>query len=193
MNAKILIVLGSPRKKGNSTTLADTVAESAIFAGAEVEKVYLNGLDIIPCQGCEKCQDESYSGCALKDDMASVHSKIHAADSIVIASPIYWFDFSAQTKIFIDRLYAVGIGEKNILKGKNAAVLLSYADSDPFTSGAVNALRSFQDICRYLGANIEGMVYGSAYGAGEIEENQGVMEQASQLGKHLASIRMKQG
>ncbi len=188
MNAKILVILGSPRKKGNSATLADKMAESAIAAGAIIEKVYLNGLDIKPCQGCEKCQDKSFTGCAVKDDMASIHSKIQGADSIVIASPIYWFDFSAQTKIFIDRLYAVGIGEKNILKGKNTAVILTYADSDPFISGAVNALRSFQDICRFLGANIEGMVYGSAHGAGEIKENQDVMEQSALLGKRLASI-----
>ena len=81
---------------------------------------------------------------------------------------------------------------KNIFKGKNFAIILTYADPDPFVSGAVNALRSFQDICRYLGANIEGMVYGSAYGAGEIKENQDVMEKALLLGKHLATIRMKQ-
>ena len=51
MNSKILIVLGSPRKKGNSATLAAKVAEGAIACGAEVESVYLNGLSIKPCQG----------------------------------------------------------------------------------------------------------------------------------------------
>ena len=84
------------------------------------------------------------------------------------------------------------MGQKNIFKGKRFAIILSFADPDPFVSGAVNALRSFQDICRYLGANIEGMVYGSACDAGEIAEKQDVMEKAAILGKHLAAIKMKQ-
>lgn len=192
MNSKILIVLGSPRKKGNSATLGTKVAEAAIADGAEVETVYLNGLNIKPCQGCEKCQQESFIGCAIEDEMNQLYSKLQNTDSIVVASLIYWFNMSVQTKIFIDRLYAVGVGQKNLLKGKNFAFILSFADPDPFVSGAVNALRSFQDICRYLGANIEGMVYGSASGAGEIKQNQKVMEEAVLLGKHLAKIRMKQ-
>lgn len=192
MNSKILIVLGSPRKKGNSAILGAKVAEAAIADGADVETVYLNGLNIKPCQGCEKCQQESFSGCAIDDDMNQLYSKMQKADSIVLASPIYWFNLSAQTKIFIDRLYAVGVGHKNIFQGMNFAIILTFADPDPFVSGAVNALRSFQDICRYLGANIEGMVYGSASGAGEIKEKHEVMENAYLLGKHLATIKMKQ-
>jgi multimeric flavodoxin WrbA len=188
LNSKILIVLGSPRKKGNSATLAAKVAEAAVADGADVEIVYLNGLKIKPCQGCEKCQQESSVGCAIEDEMTQLYSKLQEADTIVVASPIYWFNISAQTKIFIDRLYAVGVGHKNIFKGKNFAIILSFADPDPFVSGAVNALRSFQDICRYLGANIEGMVYGSASDAGEIKEKQDVMEKAILLGKHLATI-----
>ena len=192
LNPKILIVLGSPRKKGNSATLAAKVAEGAIADGADVETVYLNGLNIKPCQGCEKCQQESFNGCAIEDEMNQLYAKMQEADSVVVASPIYWFNISAQTKIFIDRLYAVGVGQKNIFKGKNIAIILTFADPDPFTSGAVNALRAFQDICKYVGANIEGMVYGSASGAGEIKEKQDVMEKAVLLGKHLATIRMKQ-
>jgi multimeric flavodoxin WrbA len=192
LSPKILVVLGSPRKKGNSAILAAKVAESATAEGADVETVYLNGLDIKPCQGCEKCQKDSHNGCAIDDDMTWLHSKLQEADSLVIASPIYWFNISAQTKIFIDRLYAVGVGQKNILKGKSIAIVLTFADPDPFVSGAVNALRSFQDMCRYLGAKIEGMVYGSAGDAGEIKQNQDVMEKAVLLGKHLASISIKQ-
>ena len=191
MNSKILIVLGSPRKKGNSATLAAKVAEGAIADGAEVESVYLNGLNIKPCQGCEKCQQESFIGCAIEDEMNQLYSKLQEADSVVVASPIYWFNISAQTKTFIDRLYAVGVRQKNIFKGRNFAIILTFADPDPFVSGAVNALRSFQDICRYLGANIEGMVYGSASGAGEIKEKQDIMEKAVLLGQHLATIKRK--
>jgi len=112
-----------------------------------VETVYLNGLNIKQCQGCEKCQQDSFVGCAIEDEMNQLYSKLQNADSIVVTIPIYWFNMSAQTKIFIDRLCAVGVGQTTILKGKNFAFILSFADPDPFVSGAVNALRSFQDIC----------------------------------------------
>ncbi|MCG8564386.1 MAG: flavodoxin family protein [Desulfobacterales bacterium] len=188
MKSKVLIVLGSPRKKGNTATLAAQVAQAATENGAEVETVYLNGLKIKPCQGCGKCQREPSKGCILKDDMGPLYGKLQEADSVVVASPIYFFNLSAQTKIFIDRLYAVGTPRTNILKGKHFSILLSYADPDPFASGAVNALRSFQDTCSYVGAHIEGMIYGRANDAGEIKNNTDVMEQASALGKRLAAM-----
>jgi len=186
LKQKILIVLGSPRKKGNSATLAGKVCEGAQANGAAVETVYLNALNIKPCQGCRKCQKVGSDGCAINDDMNQLYSLIRKSNSIVIASPIYWFNISAQSKIFIDRLYAVGVGPKNIFGGKNFGIVLTFADSDVFDSGAVNVLRSFQDMCRYLGATIEGMVYGRADIAGEIKENKHIMEKAYSLGKHLA-------
>jgi hypothetical protein len=85
----------------------------------------------------------------------------------------------------IDRIYAIGGGGKNILAGKNLGILLAYADSDPFTSGAVNALRMFQDISAYLGTVITGSVYGSAFEAGEIASNTEVLDQARELGEKL--------
>jgi multimeric flavodoxin WrbA len=182
---KVLIIQGSPRKKGNSASLAARAAEGAISNGAEVESVYLHGLKLKPCQGCERCQEESYSGCTIDDEMNGLFPKLKNAGAIIIASPVYWFNFSAQTKTFIDRLYAVGVGTKNIFKGKKLAVILTFADPDPFISGAVNALRSFQDMCQYLDADIGGIVYGRANGPGEILENKDAMEQAYSLGRNL--------
>jgi multimeric flavodoxin WrbA len=118
LNEKISIILGSPRKKGNSATLAYRLSQGAVELGVDVESIYLNGLNIKPCQGCEKCQEETFSGCAIEDDMSQLYLKLQEAKSIVIASPIYWFNISAQTKTFIDRLYAVGVGKKIFLKGK---------------------------------------------------------------------------
>ena len=186
LKQKILIVLGSPRKNGNSAALAEKVSQGAIENGAIVETVYLNGMKIKPCQGCQQCQKKGADGCTIKDDMNLLYPLIRESQSIVFASPIYWFNMSAQTKIFIDRLYAVGVGQKNILRGKNFGIVLSFADPDVFDSGAVNVLRSFQDMCRYLGVTIEGMVYGHANIAGEVKENKQLMEKAFLLGKHLA-------
>jgi multimeric flavodoxin WrbA len=183
----MLILLGSPRKNGNSSALAEQLARGARDAGATVDSVYLNGLTIKPCQGCEKCQRDDATGCAVDDDMTPLYAKLMEADVVVMASPVYWFNVSAQTKIFIDRLYAVGVGQNNIFKGKHFAFVMTYADPDPFVSGAVNALRSFQDICRHIEATVAGMVYGSACGPGEIKGNSEVMDQAYLLGRRLAA------
>lgn len=101
----------------------------------------------------------------------------------MIASPVYWFTVSAQTKIFMDRCYALGGPQGNALGGKQIGIILTYGDTDPFNSGAVNALRTFQDAYTYIGAQIVGMVYGSASVAGEIKNNQELMDKAYQLGK----------
>ena len=183
---KILIVMGSPRKDGNSTILAQQVANGARAAGAEVESFHLQDMKIQPCSACEACRGAMETDCTLEDDMKILLPKIRQADALVIASPTYWFTVSAQTKLFMDRWYALGSPEGYALKGKKAGIVLTYADSDPFTSGAVNALRTFQDAFHYLGIEIVGMVYGSAWGAGEIRKNQELMEKAYQLGKQLA-------
>jgi multimeric flavodoxin WrbA len=184
---EILIVMGSPRKEGNSATLAKQVAAGAKAAGASVDSFYLHGMDIAPCTGCDSCHDEPDKGCVINDDMQKLYPKLRRVDAIVIASPVYWFTVSAQTKMFMDRCYALESSQGNALAGKHVGIVMTYADVDPFTSGAVNALRTFQDAFNYIGAEIVGMVYGSASKPGEIKNNRDLMEKAYQLGKQLGS------
>lgn len=187
---QILVLLGSPRKKGNSTTLAKHIVMGTESVGAKVETVYLNGLDLKPCQGCYACQKKGSRGCAVDDDMQTLYPKLIDADAWIIASPVYWFNMSAQTKIFMDRCFAMFNDEQEVspFLDKQIAVAMSYGDSDPFNSGCVNALRSFQDAYRYVGAKIVGMVYGSAEEPGEIASNTVLMHQAEKLGRKLARI-----
>lgn len=187
MAKKVLIVLGSPRKNGNSATLAAKVAAGAKAAGAQVETFYLHGMDIRPCTACDACLDDTAADCVLEDDMRILYPKLREMDALVIASPIYWCTVSAQTKLFMDRCYALGGPQGNALKGKRIAIALTYADPDPFSSGAVNALRTFQDGFRYIGAEIVGMVYGSAWKTGEIKANRALLKEARALGKALVA------
>jgi multimeric flavodoxin WrbA len=184
---KVVVLLGSPRKKGNSTALAKQIIHGAESSGAMVETVYLNGLNIKPCQGCYSCRKPNSRGCVVDDDMQTVYPKVQTADRWVIASPVYWFSMSAQTKLFMDRCFAMfkETAQENYLLNKRIAIAMSYGDTDAFNSGCVNALRSFQDAYRYAGANIIGMVYGSAEEPGEITSNTSLMKQAEELGKKL--------
>lgn len=183
----VLVILGSPRKNGNSSTLAARISRGAKSAGAKVETLFLQDLNISPCRGCDTCQKHDSKGCATKDDMQEIYPKLISANAWVIASPVYWFTMSAQTKIFMDRCYALPAYAKNPFVGKRIAIAMSYGDVDPFRSGCVNALRTFQDAYRYAGAKIVGMVYGSAMKPGEIANNEALIREAEELGKRLAS------
>jgi multimeric flavodoxin WrbA len=186
MPKHVMIAIGSPRKKGNSATLARQAAAGAEEAGAKVETVFLQDLDIKPCNACDGCRKKKHVDCVIRDDMQRLYPKLRSADGIVIASPVYWFTVSAQTKLFMDRWYGLG-GEKGYaLAGKRFGFLLAYADADPFVSGAVNALHTFQDAIRFLDAEMVGMVYGSASKAGEIKKNKALMTEAYELGKAMA-------
>jgi multimeric flavodoxin WrbA len=182
---KVLAVFGSPRLKGNSTILAKNIIVGAESNGAVVESFYLSEMNIHPCTGCNNCQDDLTIDCVIKDDMAPIYPKIREAYALIIASPIYWFSVSAQTKTFIDRLYTLLSPEGNDLKGKRIAIALTYGDKDPFISGAVNAIRMFQDMFHYVGANIIGMVYGSALNPGDIESDETLIDRAYKLGMKL--------
>ena len=181
----ILVVNGSPRKKGNSVILAEQVMLGAREAGAQVEIFFLHNMSIQPCNACDACQETQ--DCTIQDDMQILYPKLRRADAIVIASPIYWFTISAQTKLFIDRWYALQGPQGNALAGKQIGIVLTYGDTDPFTSGAVNAIHTLQDMCRYIEANMAGIVYGSATKEGEIQDQPGLLEQAYQLGQKLGA------
>jgi multimeric flavodoxin WrbA len=182
---KILVLLGSPRKKGNSATLADQIIAGVESVEATAEKIFLHGKAISPCQACYACQRPDSEGCAIDDEMQPIYGKLIEAHGWVIASPVYWFSMSAQTKLFLDRCFALPAYKKDAFTGKRIAVAMSFGDEDAFNSGCVNALRTFQDAYRYVGANLVGMVYGSAEKLGEIKSNSALMQQAEVLGKKL--------
>ena len=184
---KVLVILGSPRKKGNSASLAERIINGAESAGAITETVYLHGLDISPCQGCLTCQKKDSKGCAIDDDMQSIYPKLIESQNWVLACPVYWFNMSAQMKLFMDRMFALGAYGENPFYRKRIAIAMSYGDEDPFRSGCVNALRTFQDAFTYTRSKIVGMVYGSANELGEIQKNTTLMQKAEDLGRKLAS------
>ncbi|MFT5728487.1 MAG: multimeric flavodoxin WrbA [Desulforhopalus sp.] len=104
MRMKVLTLLGSPRKGGNSDTLARLIGKSIEEGGGTVEYVYLNGLNLRPCQGCGGCEKSGV--CILKDDMGPIYDAVDQADRILLVSPVYFYGLSAQCKIFGDRMQA---------------------------------------------------------------------------------------
>jgi len=128
---KVLVVLGSPHKKGCSATIANAFAAEAEKLGAEVNRFHLNSLDYKGCQGCMACK-MSREDCAVNDGLTAVLEAHHEADVIVWASPIYFYDTTGQFKSFIDRTFSfvgpdfhTNPDASRLPKGKKGVLILS--------------------------------------------------------------------
>ncbi|MCL5986528.1 MAG: flavodoxin family protein [Actinobacteria bacterium] len=97
----LLALLGSPRRKGNTETVLDAAISGAEGAGAHVEKIVLDRLNIKPCRECYTCSKNGH--CVIEDDMQPLYDKIYGSNRIILASPIFFMNFSAQAKLMIDR------------------------------------------------------------------------------------------
>jgi multimeric flavodoxin WrbA len=184
----VLILKGSPRERGNSAVLAGQAAEGARAAGAQVESIYLHGLDIRPCDACDLCLEQGE--CVIEDDMRPLYPKLAAADAIILASPIYSFTFSAQMKLCVDRWYAFQARKWKEISGKSFGLILSYGDTDLYTSGAINAIHTFESMCRFFNGRIIGIVHGSLSDVGDAEKHPELLEQARQLGQSLGQVNL---
>lgn len=101
MSKKILIISTSPRQGGNSDILADEFGRGAQEAGHQVEKVSLHDKTIGFCKGCLACQQNQR--CVIRDDMDTITQKMHDAEVIVFATPIYYYSVCGQMKTLLDR------------------------------------------------------------------------------------------
>lgn len=102
---KIVCLLGSPRKKGNSSAIARRFLDRAKALGAETESFHLNSLSYRGCQSCYACKTK-LDQCVLKDDLSPVLEAVKEADVLVMATPTYYGDLSGQMKCFVDRTYS---------------------------------------------------------------------------------------
>lgn len=133
---KIVCLLGSPRPKGNSSTLARLFCEKAKEMGGKIQTVHLNKLTYRGCQACMACKTK-LDKCILKDDMEKVLDAVRGADILVLASPIYYGEVSSQVKAFIDRTYSYLTSDyvtnphpSRLLPGKKMVFILTQGQPD---------------------------------------------------------------
>ncbi len=96
--------VGSPREGANTEILVNQILYGASQKGADTKMFNLNKLNIRGCQACFHCK--IVGKCATDDDMQILYEEIRSADALVIGSPVYMYQMSAQTKLIIDRLFA---------------------------------------------------------------------------------------
>lgn len=107
----IEILIGSPRKKGNTFVLAEILEKSLMGEGHNVTTDFLFDYQIDACIDCRACKQNDLE-CVLPDDMHTIYEKIEKCDLIVIGTPIYWYGPTAKTKLFIDRLRPYFVNKK---------------------------------------------------------------------------------
>ena len=179
MNRKVLAIVSSPRKNGNSELLVDEFIKGAQESGQKVEKICLREKKISPCLACESCLRNGGT-CVQKDDMAEVLQKLITADVIVLSSPVYYYSVCAQLKTMIDRTLPVG-ADGGKMKNKEFYFITTAADGPRAMERTMADLQGFVDCIP--GSTVKGKVYGQAFGVGEIKGNP-AMKEAYALGQH---------
>lgn len=177
---KVLGLVCSPRKEGNTEILISHALASAREAGAETEMLHVADLDIAPCDACDGCRSDAV--CVVQDDMQIVYDKLYAAEGLIFGTPVYFLNVSAQAKTIIDRTYSCLM--KGKLRGKVAAVI---AAARRVGAGQVLSLMYTYFVAQRMIIAGGGIGYGRE--KGEVEDGPGMspvfsaLEEASAIGR----------
>ena len=178
MAKKVLIISSSPRRGGNSDTLCDQFMQGVADAGHAVRKIFLRDKHVNYCVGCGVCT--TGKPCPQKDDAAEIIAKMVAADTIVMATPVYFYTMSAQMKTLIDRC----CGLYTQMNDKEFCFLVTAADEDRHAlQRTIDTFQGFLDCL--ANPRIKGVVYGTGvWHVGEIAGTP-AMREAYELGRSL--------
>lgn len=189
---KVIAINGSARKGGNTAILLETVCKELRAAGIETELIELGPKVLQGCIACRKCVENQDKKCALTGDRFNeFFAKMLEADGMLIGSPVYVADVSANTRALIERTCVVARANGNLLARKVGAGVLAMR-----RAGATNALASIN----YLFGISEMIIPCSGYwnmgiggAVGEVEQDEEGMEVMRKLGENMAWLLGKIG
>ena len=179
MNKNVLIISSSPRKGGNSETLAASFARGAQEAGNRVETVYLRERQYSFCKGCFACRKLGH--CVINDDAVELAARMHDADVLVFVTPVYYYSVSGQLKTILDRANPLYDTDYAFTK---AYLLATAAEDEPETvEGTEKAVQGWVD-CFPRCELVETVFAGGVNEVGEIVGHP-ALEKAYQVGKEV--------
>ncbi len=189
---KVLGIAGSPRRHGNTETLLDRFLGGAEASGAGVEKIVAARVDVAGCIACNGCWDDGL--CIVQDDWQDVYQALITADVIALASPLFFWNVTAQAKAIIDRCQCQW-ARKFIVKEplpptpaghqRRRGVFLSVGgDPDPWFDGIRRTVRDFFAVNE--ADQWAELLYGDIDAKGEIEDHPTALEDAASLGRRAA-------
>lgn len=181
---KVLGIVGSPRRGGNTDLLVDEVLKGAKEIGAETEKIFLHKLKINPCDGCNVCFKNEKGNCKYEDDFEEVKQKMEENDTWIIGTPIYWWGPTAITKAFIDRWYQHNITEQ-FFKDKNMILVVSSGGgSESYSRHVVGMM---EDIAKYVGINFKEKIIATGVNKrGDVKNRPEILKKAINAGKNIS-------
>ena len=182
---KVIGLVGSGRKNGNTNTLIDRILEGAATKGHETKKIFLADLNISPIGDCVACRQAG--ACAIKDDFRPLMDEVIASDCIIFGTPLYWYGPSAQIKAFLDRWVCyMHFDEPDFrAKMKEKKCLLAVPHQDEHLSGAEHLLGIMEKTFDYMDMAYLGKIQTSAWRRWETGKNEAALKYAFELGTRL--------
>jgi multimeric flavodoxin WrbA len=183
--SRILGIMGSPRRSGNTHIMVSRILDSAKQHGAETELVFLGDLSIRQCDGCHVCWKTGK--CAKNDDMQGLYPKLIEADAIVFGTPVYWYGPTAIMKAFIDRMvYFNSPDTRAKIRGHKAVLAVPFEDTE--TDTAELLVRMMEKSFAYLEMPLVGQVLVPGAGErGDVLNKPDALQACDRLGCSLAN------
>lgn len=176
---KVVIVTGSPRRRGTSFLLAENFVKGAEEAGCSVFRFDSAFKRVRPCNGCDHCGLGS-APCVYKDDMLELNPYLIEADVIALWTPLYYFGFSAQIKTVIDRFYGIN---SQLHVPKRAMLLATAWNTNDRTMPAL--VHHYETLVDYMGWSDAGQILAIGCGTRAAIENSDFPRQAYELGRSI--------
>jgi multimeric flavodoxin WrbA len=177
---KIVGILGSARKGGNTEILLDVALEEAQKEGVTIEKIPLRDKVLAPCDGCQGCIKTGK--CVVEDDAQEIYEKILESEGILWATPVYFWSMTAQTKILMDRLYAL-LFPKLQLANKVGGLIVVAAGR-----GCMNTANLFHMFFAYNHMFFAEYASGYARERGQIKKNAFAINMAKETVRQMISL-----
>lgn len=180
-----LAINGSPRKQGNTEMLLKSVLAPLDEAGWETELFQIGGKTIKGCMACGKCIELKNSRCINdKDALNEVVEKMFRADAIILGSPTYFADVSAEMKALIDRAGFVAMANNKAFTGKIGAAVVAAR-----RGGATHVFDTMNHLFQISQMLIPGSTYwnmGYGLNKGEVADDGEGLANMAHLGKTIA-------
>ncbi|HKM13542.1 MAG TPA: flavodoxin family protein [Candidatus Methanomethylophilaceae archaeon] len=189
---KIIGIVGSRRRNGNTSLLVQEALKSFEGEGIETELLFLGDYNIKSCTGCEGCKDTF--NCVIKDDMHKLYKLILDSDAVILGSPTYFYNVSGEMKLFLDRCYSfevfdeddrsVWMGINEVLGGKYAVVIAVCEQNNEEDMGytADTMKRTLEALGYRVVDTVKAL---GLFKAGEASNNESEMEKARRSGEKL--------
>lgn len=185
------IIIGSPRKSGDSVLLAIEAEKGLHSRGISTEIFYLNFMKFSGCQACYACKQEHNIDCPVDDDMQEIYAALSHSDGIILATPIYFGGVTGQMKLWLDRLFPyIAIDLSNHLP-KKIPLSIIYTQNQPDTTLFTGAMDTFEYALRLIGFETKDRLVAGDLDAGRkpgVDTYPDLIKNAYHLGETLISI-----